>query len=124
SQTLYLRGFVGADYESFQWNPPGDEEWFTYAQSMGFSRQQAQDIYSLPVFAVSAENVLELSMDFPPAPAFTYLPLAGQGDSISLSESNRLSGRSSQGHWSSLSSYSGYHGYGISGKFFSEQPGT
>ena len=96
SQTLYLRGFVGADYESFQWNPPGDEEWFTYAQSMGFSRQQAQDIYSLSVFAVSAENVLELSMDFPSAPAFTYLPLAGQGDSISLSESNRLSGRSSQ----------------------------
>src|SRR5699024_3981685 len=45
---------------------------------------------------VSAENVLELSMDFPSAPAFTYLPLAGQGDSISLSESNRLSGRSSQ----------------------------
>lgn len=96
SETLYLRGFVGADYENYQWNPLGDEEWFTYAQARGFSRQQAQDIYSLPVSAVSAENVLELSMDFPLAPAFTYLPLAGQGDSISLSESNRLSDRSSQ----------------------------
>ena len=41
--TLYLRGFIGSDYMDFQWTPPEDEEWYSYAQERGISRQQAQD---------------------------------------------------------------------------------
>ncbi len=95
SQPLYLRGFVGADYRDYQWSPPGDEEWYTYAQGNGFSRQQAGDVYNMPLYGIPVEDTFSLFMEFPASPAFTYLPLAGNSSGFSLSESNRLSGRTS-----------------------------
>lgn len=90
--TLYLRGFIGSDYMDFQWTPPEDEEWYTYAQERGISRQQAQDIYNLPLYSIPAEDILSLSMEFSFTPGFTYLPLSSQGEGITLSESNQFAG--------------------------------
>lgn len=93
SQPLYLRGFVGADYRDYQWSPPGDEEWYTYAQGGGFSRQQAGDVYNMPLYGIPVKDLFSLFMEFPDSPAFTYLPLAGNSSGFSQSESNRLSDR-------------------------------
>ena len=94
--TLYLRGFIGSDYMDFQWTPPEDEEWYSYAQERGISRQQAQDIYNFPLYSTPAEDILSLSIEFSFTPGFTYLPLTSQGDGITLSESNQLTGSAHQ----------------------------
>lgn len=97
SRTLYLRGFVGADYQDYQWLPPENEEWYVYGQAMGLSRQQAETVYTLPLHGAPAENLLSLTMEFPSAPGFSYLPLFSTGNSIFLSEDNRLpQGRTSR----------------------------
>ena len=90
--TLYLRGFIGSDYMDFQWTPPEDQEWYAYAQTRGLSRQQAQDIYNLPLYSIPAEDILSLSMEFSFSPGFTYLPLSSQGEGVALSESNQFAG--------------------------------
>ena len=96
SQPLYLRGFIGADYRNYQWSPPGDDEWYAYAQADGLPVEQAEDVYNMPLYGTPVENTFSLSMEFPAAPAFNYLPLAGSGSNIFQSESNRLEGRTAR----------------------------
>lgn len=95
TQPLYLRGFIGSDYENYQWTTPQNEEWYIYAQSHGILWKQARELYTLPMYDIPAENLLSLTIEFSESPAFTYLPMASKGDGIFLSENNRITGRTS-----------------------------
>ena len=94
SQPLYLRGFIGADYEDYQWTPPLDEEWYSYAGDRGISRQLADGVFSLPLFGIPEEDRLSISIGFSHAPDFTYLPLVSVSSNVTFSESNVLQDQS------------------------------
>ena len=95
SQPLYLRGFVGADYADYQWTPPLDEEWYSYAGDRGIARQLANGVFPLPLFGIPEEDRLSISIEFSHAPDFTYLPLVSVSSNVTLSESNVLQDQTS-----------------------------
>ncbi len=92
---MYLRGFVGADYADYQWTPPLDEEWYSYAGDRGIARQLANGVFPLPLFGIPEEDRLSISIEFSHAPDFTYLPLVSVSSNVTLSESNVLQDQTS-----------------------------
>ena len=84
-----------SDYADYQWTPPLDEEWYSYAGDRGIARQLANGVFPLPLFGIPEEDRLSISIEFSHAPDFTYLPLVSVSSNVTLSESNVLQDQTS-----------------------------
>lgn len=77
SSPLYLRGFVGQDYDDAVWSAPASDSWDSFYEKNRLSDDELQNFFSLP-YTMGKENapdkITSLSVVPKFAQKFTYFP--------------------------------------------------